>query len=232
MRRGACTPLLDRDLAAGTPQSSRRRRDQHGARRRAGLAHLLVANWRSRSSRRCPGCRRRGSCRARVGRRVLGARICDQSRVQLLGHQRRRAGVEARPISMCLTSTVTVLSGAMRTNALASNVAGVAAAAADAAPAVGSASAEHRAPISQAGRTRRRKRAARTARRATDRVSSASHGSALQRRGRVVDRGADAHIGGAAADVARHRAVDVGVGRLRDLAAAARPRVMICPDWQ
>jgi len=38
--------------------------------------------------------------------------------------------------------------------------------------------------------------------------------SALQRMGGRVDGGADADISGAAADIAGHRLVDVGVGRL------------------
>ena len=47
----------------------------------------------------------------------------------------------------------------------------------------------------------------------------------------VVDGGADAMVGAAAADVAGHGEVDVVVARLGDL--LSRPTAdMICPDWQ
>ena len=50
--------------------------------------------------------------------------------------------------------------------------------------------------------------------------------------GGVVDGGADAHVGGAAADVAGHRRVDVGVGRLRHSPSSSAIADMIWPDWQ
>ena len=57
------------------------------------------------------------------------------------------------------------------------------------------------------------------------------HGSGLHQPGRLVHGGADAMIGGAAANVAGEPGIDVGIARLVDL-RQERDRGMICPDWQ
>ena len=49
--------------------------------------------------------------------------------------------------------------------------------------------------------------------------------------GGAVDRGPDALIGAAAADVPGHGGVDVGVGRV-GIAGEQAAADMICPDWQ
>ena len=49
--------------------------------------------------------------------------------------------------------------------------------------------------------------------------------------GRAVNRVANILIGAAAADVAAHDFVDIGVGRLV-IFREKRRRGMICPDWQ
>lgn len=52
-----------------------------------------------------------------------------------------------------------------------------------------------------------------------------------QRLGGLVYSGANAHIGGAAADVAAHRRVDVRIARIL-LCASSALALMIWPDWQ
>src|SRR5680860_1426983 len=118
---------------------------------------------------------------------------------------------------MCLTSTVTVLSGAMRTKALGANGACAApspwitAAAPDWARAnLGTCTPINSPTPATAVLFKKSRR---------DQASSSVEyiGSSLQGRRSVVDRLSDAHIGRAAADVPIHRVIDIRVARFRNL---------------
>src|SRR4029077_5997697 len=110
---------------------------------------------------------------------------------------------------MCFAMTVTVPSGATRTKALGASVPSVSAKARLLPPSLHQINRPTPA-AALASRNRRRVR------------SSAGRDAAVQRPtagpyrlGGVLDGGADAHVRGAAADVAGHRGIDVVVGRVR-----------------
>ena len=55
--------------------------------------------------------------------------------------------------------------------------------------------------------------------------------SGLQSAGSFVNGAANAVIGGATAQIARHGGIDIGVARLL-FAVSSATADMICPDWQ
>ena len=86
---GACVPqytAFDGDLARRNVPRLRRRVDQHGARGRAGLAHLLVRVGDGRRAARSLYAEQKVLVQLRIRRRVLGADL-RPVRIQLLGHQ-------------------------------------------------------------------------------------------------------------------------------------------------
>ena len=151
-----------------------------------GPKEVVVALWRRRARpRRAPAPSRR-----RAPRR---------------GSSRARCTCPGR--TRCACETVTVLSGAMRTNAFGAS----AAAAAAAARRAGGVNADH-------GRAGSRRAVQDAALAEGSGGQRASHGQPSRRLRGLVNGGADARVGGAAADVAGHGGVDVGVrrpGRLR-----------------
>src|SRR5919198_3343395 len=112
---------------------------------------------------------------------------------------------------MCLISTVTVSSAPTRTNALGTKAAepppGWNARAAPDCANAGNGSAT---PITRPATPRRAAR--------RDSFMSCAVMSASQRHRRILDRGANADVGGTAADIAVHGEIDVAVARLRRLA--------------
>src|SRR3546814_8471893 len=123
------------------------------------------------------------------------------------------------PNAMCLISTVTLLSGATRMKALGAktpSAAAVSAAAAILLPPAKAKPMTRPAPAAAEALRNCRRLAGRTAGVVLE--SFASMGSGLHELGRLVHGGADANVGGAAADVAAHGVVDVLVARLRVVA--------------
>ena len=82
---------LDRDLARRHAPGLRRCLDQHGARRRAGLAHLLVGVGDGAGAARALHAEREVLVELGIGRRVLGPHL-GPVRVQLFGNQRGETG--------------------------------------------------------------------------------------------------------------------------------------------
>ena len=134
--------------------------------------------------------------------------------VELLGDEGGRPVATPCPISRCLTRTVTVLSGAMRTNGFGANELS-------------------RLPVAKSGA----KPSARPAPAAILKQASSGemdrHGAhPLMIFGRAVDAGADVMIGGAAADVAVHRARRYRRRSASTCRSNSAVADMIWPDWQ
>src|SRR5260221_3862502 len=111
--------------------------------------------------------------------------------------------------------TVMLLSGATRRKAFGANTSVVAASARRIGP--GQWKPTVRAAVVTAVAFRKLRRPSAAGFRSGSMAKIAFMASALERMGGRVDCGSDADIGGAAADIAAHRVVDVGVGRLRVL---------------
>src|SRR6516165_9175557 len=118
--------------------------------------------------------------------------------------------------------TVTLLSGATRRKAFGANASAVAASARRGGPAQLKPMVRPAAAATVAFRKLRRPSAAGFGSGSMAKIAFMA--SAFQRMGGRVDGGADADISGAAADIAAHRVVDVGVGRLRVLLEQRRRR--------
>src|SRR5258705_3356988 len=110
--------------------------------------------------------------------------------------------------------TVTLLSGATRRKAFGAKAPSVAASARRTGPAQRNPMVR---PAAAAAVVRKVRRPSVAGLRSGSMAKIAFMASSLQRMGGRVYGGADADIGGAAADVAAHRVVDVGVGGLRVL---------------